>query len=242
MPSWSRYVLTPVLLLLPGFAFASSIEINSTCVLGTCPPASGPTDAVQLGQSVGPTTGTYSLAFGNGDQYLISWTFSASYDANRTRLSVDPMATYVGVDPSIGNDLITFQFFQNFYGPGPGTWDGSYTETVPLSLSLTAGAGSTVSGQLSYDGQPMGLIGPHGPGDFLEQNTMTLSGLTDNTLASIFVFNFDFHQGTTANTTASAASVTVADVPEPAQALPLGIAFLGAAYRLATRRRRNRAR
>lgn len=203
------------LLLLPFVASAGDIQINGTCVLGTCPPPSGTSDALQFNQSIGLTTGSYSLTLGT-DQYSITWSYSASYTAAGTELSIDPVATYIGASPSVGNDTIDFNFFQNYYDNSPGSWDGAYTETVPLDLSGNVGAGSTVSGQLFYDGQSLPLVGPFGPGSHFGQYTETLSGLTDPTLAAEYEFIFDFQAGT--ETGASASSV-----PEPYEVLPLGL-------------------
>jgi hypothetical protein len=187
-----------------------------------------------LGQSIGPTSGNYLYTFGDGDQYQINWVFAASYNGTSTQLSVDPMAIYVGSNPSVGNDVIDFQFFQNFYDSTRPDWDGNYTEDVPLSLSANAGSPSTVSGELFYDGQGLGLIGPFGPGNNTGQNTVALTGLTDPTLAAEFVFTADFQSGTAPGANAAA----FANVPEPAEALPLGIVFLAFGFRLVSRRRR----
>src|SRR5580698_9696836 len=108
MPSKSWRFLTLLVLFIPGLALAASIEINSTCVAGPCPPPSGAGSAILLGQSIGPTSGNYLYTFGDGDQYQINWVFAASYNGTSTQLSVDPMAIYVGSNPSVGNDVIDF--------------------------------------------------------------------------------------------------------------------------------------
>jgi len=219
-------------LLLPSFAAASSVQINATCVYGTCPP--GPSDALQMNQSVSPTAGTYMLTIGT-DQYQIDWTLSASYDSGGTKVSVNPTATYIGALPSTSDDLITFTFYQDFYDARSGIWNGSYTENVPLLLSATAAPGSTIQAELFYDNQGLGTVGPFGPGSYYESHTKLLSGLADGTLSAKFVFNFDFKPGTTKNSLGTSPSTPT---PEPAQMLPLGMAFLGGAYKLVTRRRK----
>jgi hypothetical protein len=223
------------LLLLPA-ASAGDIQINGTCVLGTCPPPSGTSDAIQFGQSIGPANGSYSLTFANTDVYSITWTYSASYTAAGTALMVSPVATYTGVSPSVGNDAIAFNFFQNYYDNSPGSWDGAYTETIPLALFGNVGSGSTASGELFYDGQGLGLVGPFGLGSHVGQNTVNLTGLTDSTLAAEYKFTYNFATGT--QTGGGGSSPPPATIPEPYEALPLGLAVAGLVCgRLAVRRR-----
>ena len=224
------------LLLLPFIASAGDIQINGTCVVGACPPPSGTSDALQFNQSIGLTTGSYSLTFADTDQYSITWSYSASYTAAGTQLFIDPAATYIGASPSVGNDDIAFDFFQNFYDNSPGSWDGSYTESVPLNISGNVGAGSTASGQLFYDGQSLPLVGPFGLGSHLGQNTATLTGLTDPTLAAEYELVFDFQAGT--QTGAGDSSPAASSVPEPYEALPLGLALGCVAWNRRAARRR----
>ena len=219
------------LLLLPSAAFAGDIQINGVCVFGTCPPPSGTSDALQFGQSIGPTTGSSVLTFVDTDAYSITWSYGASYTAQGTEIIINPVATYTGGSPSLGNDVITFNVFQNYYDSSPGSWDGAYTETVPLALLGNVGAGSTVEAELFYDGQGLGLVGPFGPGYHFGQNTVSLTGLTGSTLSAEYEFTFDFQAGTL--TGADAGSV-----PEPYEALPLGLALAGlVCSRLVVRRR-----
>jgi hypothetical protein len=217
--SW--YFLAVLVLLVPFGAMAADVQINGTCVVGTCPPPNpGPTDAIQFNGSVGPTPGSYNLLFGDGDAYTISWIFSASYGNNGTEVSITPTATYTGSSPSAGNDVINFDFFQNFYDNSPGSWDGSYTETVPLQLFGNVGAGSVVQAELFIDGQGLGLVGPYGVGDHFGSNTENLTGLDAATLSYEYEFNYDFQAGTQRGSTASS-------VPEPYETLPLlGVVLL----------------
>jgi hypothetical protein len=211
-----------LLMLVPAGAIAGSIQINGNCVLGTCPPVTGPTDALQSGQSIGPTTGSYDLSFLNGDTYTISWTFSASYSDAGTQLSVDPVATYTGASPSVGNDVIDFSFYQNFYDATPGTWDGDYSESVALSMQGNVGAGSTAEGELFWDGQGLGLVGPSGPGYFVGKNTVSLTGLNDSTLSAEYDFTYDFQAGTQQGAGVSSPA------PEPSEAVAVMVAVAAA--------------
>lgn len=215
-----RYSLVAFLLLLPSVVLAGDIQIDGVCVLGTCPPPTGTSDALQLGQSIGPTPGSSSVAFG-ADPYSVAWTFAAAYTALGTSLSVDPVVTYTGASPSTTNDVITFNFFQNYYDASAGTWNGAYTETIPLNILGNVGAGSTASAELFYDGQGLGLVGPFGPGYHYGQNTVSLTGLTASTLSAEYEFTFDFQPGTLTGASESS------PVPEPYQALPLGLALAG---------------
>jgi hypothetical protein len=207
-------------LVLTSAALADDIQINGACVLGTCPPPSGPSDAIQFGQSISGN-GSYALVFGDGDQYSIKWTYSASYTGAGTAVTIYPVATYVGSSPSIGNDTIAFDSFQNIYDSSRGSWDGSYTETIPLSLSGNAGAGSTVSGELFWDGQGLGLIGPFGIGNNVGQNTETLTGLDATTLSAEYAFTFNFDAGTQNGAVASSSPV-----PEPVYTYLMGFGLL----------------
>jgi hypothetical protein len=218
-------------LLLPITASAEAILINSTCVVGTCPP--GPTDVIGFGQSIGPITGSYSLMFPNSDTYSVGWSFSASYSASGTEIVADPVVTYAGLAPSLGDDVITLHFYANYYDSSSGSWDGAYTETIPLELYGNVGAGSTVSAELYYGGQGIGLVGPYGLGYHFTRETTTLTGLTGDTLPAEFVFNFNFEAGTETGSGGSASPV-----PEPCEALPLGLALGCIVWvRLAARRR-----
>jgi hypothetical protein len=124
-------------------------------------------------------------------------------------------------------------FYANYYNSSPGTWDGAYTETVPLELYGNVGAGSTVSAELFYGGQGIGLVGPFGPGYHFAQVTTTLTGLNNDILPAVFVFNFNFEAGTDTGSGGSGSPV-----PEPCEALPLGLALGCVVWgRLAARRR-----
>jgi hypothetical protein len=231
-PATCRYLFLAFLLSLPFAAFAADIQINGVCVVGTCPPPSGTSDAIQFGQSIA-SVGSYPLTFADTDTYLITWSYSASYDASGTEIVINPAATYTGASPSLGNDVITFNFFQNIYDDSPGSWDGLYTETVPLALYGNVGAGSTVSGELFWDGQGLGLVGPFGVGYHSGQNSATLTGLDDPTLAAEYEFTYDFQAGTQPGGGGDS------PVPEPYEALPLGLALSGCVVwrRLAARQR-----
>jgi hypothetical protein len=149
---------------------------------------------------------------------------------------VSPVVTYTGASPTTTNDIVTVDFFQNFYDTSSGTWDGTYTEHVPLSLTSNAASGSYVEGELYIDGtNGLGLAGPVGPGGSTyvqeSENLTGFPGDTNSTLLYEYEFTFDFTAGTTSGATA-------ASVPEPSQLLPLGVALSAVAiFGFVSRRR-----
>jgi hypothetical protein len=217
-----RHAIVACLLLSPFAAFAADIEINGTCIQGTCPPPAGTSDALQFGQSnasPGSTPSPYSLMV-NGDTYSISWTYSDSFTSG-TEIVINPVATFVS-GPSTTTDTITFDFFQNYYtNISNPTWDGTYTETVPLDIEGPVASGSTASGELFYDGQGLGLVGPVGPGFHYKQNMVALTGLDLSTLSAEYEFTYTFAPGTTGG------SISSPSIPEPAETLPLALLGLG---------------
>jgi hypothetical protein len=224
-----RHAIAACLLLSPFVASAADIEINGTCIQGTCPPPSGTSDAVQSGQSNSGAS-SYNLTI-NSDNYLISWTYSDSYTPNGTEIVINPTATFVS-GPSTTSDTITFDFFQNYYTPGNNiTYDGAYTETVPLDIEGNVGSSSTAQAELFYNGQGLGLVGPVGPGFHFQQNTANLSGLDSNTLSAEYEFTYIFGSNTTSGFISSPSGV-----PEPSESLPL--AALGIGFVAFTLRRR----
>src|ERR1035437_10079608 len=211
-----------VLLLLPCGAFGASFVLDSSCLVGagldTCPPSGAGT--INYGSSI---SGNGSQLFTvNSDQYLAQWTFAASYTINGTYILFDPMVSYLGAIATAQNDVITFDMMQNYFDSSPGTWDGTYNENVPLFLSSTVGAGSWMSAVLEYGlpSQPLPTVTLSTPGFIDAQGSANLTGLTNNTLQAQYNFTFDFQQGT-------APGAIEGPIPEPAQALPVGLALVG---------------
>ncbi|MBV8052005.1 MAG: hypothetical protein JOZ80_12490 [Acidobacteriaceae bacterium] len=209
-------------LLLPLALHAADIKINSTCELGDCTNV----DALGDGQSVGPANFSYNYTVGS-DTYNFSGTYAASYsNTGGNNISLTLNATYTGSGPSTGHDVISFDLLQNYYDPRPGTWDGTYTESIPVSFSGNVGTGSTVTANLCYDGsQCVGQVGPYGPGSYDVSNSAVLTGLgTGDYLDADFNFTFDFMPGTQPG-----AGGDVTSAPEPAQTIPaaLGLALIG---------------
>jgi hypothetical protein len=233
------FLAIAVLLLLPSAAFATtSFAINTTCItgvgLGTCPPPfPDPSAGLTYGASVSGSA-SYTYTFGDGDSYLVSWQYAASYGANGSYILAEPTATYIETSPSVGTDTLTFNMYETIYDNTPGSWDGVYTEYVPLFLSSNVGTGSTISGELYIDSTSggLGLVGPYGPGTWYGQNSVDLTSLgSGSTLVEDYRVTFVFAPGTQIG--ASGASV-----PEPALALPVGLALLGLGIHSLLARRR----
>ncbi len=219
-PFKKRHAFVACLLMTPLAAFATDIEINGVCVQGTCPPPSGSSDALQVGQSTS-NSGSYNLNFGDGDKYLVTWSYADSFPGG-THIVVNPVATFVS-GPSTSTDTISFDLFQNFYSAGAANWDGTYTQTVPLDIEGSVGSGSTASAEVFYDGQGLGEAGPFGPGYHDQATSMLLTGLDGTTLSAEYEFTYTFAPGTQSGGNASSPSV-----PEPSETLPLAILGVGA--------------
>jgi hypothetical protein len=192
----SVWRLVAIALATPLIALPAAIEINGTCELGNC--ASPDSLVGNAGNGVYPQdlTGSFSYPVAVGsDNFVVTGSYDTGYTASSgTFVNVFPAITYVGTGPSTSLDKITFDIFQNFFDSTPGTWDGTYTETVPL----TVGANSTASAQLLWDGQSVGLVGPYGPGTYNASQSANLTGLDGNTLSADYQFVFTFDPGTPA--------------------------------------------
>jgi hypothetical protein len=177
---------------------------------------------VGFNQSIPFTDFDFNYTFSDGDTYNISGQYAARYDSDGTWIDVTPVVMYTGSAPAAGTDRITFDLLQNYFDNSPGTWDGNYTETLPLVNS--AGRGSTLSAQLIIDGQGLPVAGPFGPGSYYLQNTAYLSGLTGDILSWDYQFQFDFPATTTLRGARMARLES--PVPEPCLMFPCGIALM----------------
>ncbi|HMF79462.1 MAG TPA: PEP-CTERM sorting domain-containing protein [Bryobacteraceae bacterium] len=190
----------------------------------------GPT--VGFGGSNGPTNFN-TTATVNGDTYAIFGTYSASYNAGGTFISINPTVAYTGVAPTAQLDTITLSYTQPYFDNSPGSWDGVYSQNIPFNISGVA-PGSTFSGQLSYDGQGLGLITATGNGSFNGSNSANLTGLNGDTLTAVFDFTFNFGAGATPGALANSPAGVV---PEPSEMLPVGLGLAGFLFVVARRRR-----
>ena len=203
------------------------IDINGTCEVN-CPT----TPPVSNGESQSGSF-NFDYTFGDGDIYNISGQYGASYSSvTGSYILATPIVTYVGPSPSVGADTVTFDLLQGYFDNSPGSWAGTYTEDVPLTLN--APAGSTISALLLYDGESVGLVGPYGPGSYFVQKSTSLdfgANDTSNTLSADYNFVFSFVPGTT---TGQGGSST----PEPVMTIPCLLCLALAAGHLYRRKRR----
>jgi len=221
-PKGRWFALAPLLLLICGPAHAGVITINGTDEVGS----SGAIDSIGFNQSIPLTDFNFNYTLPDGDTYDIFGQYAARYDNDGTWIYVTPTVVYTGAGRAAGSDLIVFDLFQNYFDDSPGTWDGAYTETLPLQNA--AGPGSTISAQLLIDGQELPLVGPYGPGTYYQQNTASLTGLTGDTLAWDYRFQFDFPAARTLRGARMARLAVIPPVvtPEPATAIPCAAAFV----------------
>jgi|HubBroStandDraft_5_1064220.scaffolds.fasta_scaffold127075_1 hypothetical protein len=195
------------------------ITVNGMNEIGT----SDAVDSIGYRQSIALSNYSFEYTMADGDAYQISGEYAASFDGGGTSIYVEPTVVYKGAAPAVSSDSITFDLLQNYFDDSPGTWDGEYTETIPLG-SNTAVVGSTMAVQLFIDGQGLPPMGPFGPGnDYSAQNTADLTGLDGDTLSYDYRFQVYFPR-----TTKFGAEMAIesAVTPEPALTVLCGIALL----------------
>jgi hypothetical protein len=206
-------------------AHAAVVQLNGTCEVGSCSTLQA--DALTFGTGIGTTPFNFNYTFANTDEYAVSGTYSASYGASGSLFSVTLGVTYLGNSSSGPSQADSFDVdvLQDIFDNGPGTFDGTYTESVPVSIFGAVGPGSSVAAQLLWDGQSVGLIGPFvGDGTYSGSNAANLTGLTGDYLDGDFQFIYNFAAGTQAGAGSSVASST----PEPAETIPAAL-IIGAA-------------
>ena len=198
-------------LALPALGLCDAVEINGTCVSGSCTTP----DAISYpGSSSGSNSTNITV---NGDTFNVLTSFSATFNGSGTSMTADPTVTYTGSSPLTNTDAITINFFQRFYYPGTSvTWNGTYNENFPFTVATD----TTAAAELFIDGQGIGAVGPYGPGSYNVSKSANLSGLNGNYLTYDFQYTFDFNPG-------AAPGTTVSSTPEPAQTIPVASAIVG---------------
>ncbi len=224
------FSLAALLLAAPLLCLPAIIQVNGTCEVGAgCPTV----DSITNGGSVGPTNFNFNTSV-NGDAYNFNGTYSASY-VNGTHLAINFSTIYTGTLPTATNDVLTLDIFQNYNTPGATSWDGNYSETIPVNLGTTTGASSSVTGDAYYDQtHDVGPLTFTGPGFHSGQKTTDLTGLTGATLDADFRFTLDFTAGTLSGGTIT---VLPTSVPEPSQAAPVCLVLAGLFCTVLVRRR-----
>ena len=170
------------------------------------------------------------VTLSDGDVYDVFGNYYSSYtDTTGTKVNINPTVIYQGSSPSVANDNISIVFTQQFFDSRPGTWDGHYTSTTPVNFSGSVGAGSSVTAEVFYDGQSLGSkTGTSG----VLNSAADLTGLTGDTLTSTYDITYSLNAGTQPEAGASSSSV-----PEPTEALPVGLGLAGLLYAMARRKR-----
>jgi hypothetical protein len=218
----SLFILS--ILMAPAFARADSIQINGTCEVGDCTTAGLQASAISYGQVTGPNTFVLSDYIVGSDPYNIDITSYGATYLSGTYIYIDFSATYIGSSPSTTADTIQLDELQDFYSNIPGTWDGNYTENVPVIV----GNGTTFQANLCYNGGEstvcVGQVGPLSAGTYnyaLSNGLMGLGG--GDYLAADFDFVLKFPEGTAPGTTIDVLS----SVPEPRQTIPVAVLLVG---------------
>jgi MYXO-CTERM domain-containing protein len=216
-----------VVVAVPFTAQSAAVSVQGNCV--TASSCSSPT-TISYDQTI---TGTvpYSLTFADGDKYGITVAYSATYGAAGSQIVVDPTITYIGSAPSVATDVISLNFYQSIFDNSPGTFDGTYSETIPIVVP----ANVEVFGQLFVDGQGLPLLGPFTNGTYDPNAMQALTGLNGNTLAYEYNFTYQFSAGVLNGTSTSSPSAML--TPEPAQTIPAALALGGFALAAFRRRR-----
>jgi hypothetical protein len=221
---FSRLALLALTLPLAGFSAAvTSISVNSTCDYNCA--ASLSAGALTVGTSSGSTF-SFGVTLANGDMYTISGSYANSFPGG-TFLGFYPIATYTGnsihgaVD-AVGQDTLSIDMFQDFFSATATKWDGSYNEIIPIDLPV---AGSSATGNVSYDGQTVGVLGPvYGTGFYTLTGNAPLSGLTGTLLTTDYNLTFVFPGGTA---TAPGSFASSPAIPEPVQTIPVAVGLIG---------------
>jgi hypothetical protein len=225
------------ILMAPAMVLASNIEINGVCQQAApdCLPAGLQASALHVGGSTGPDSLDVSNYTINTDTYDINITSYGATYLSGTYIYIDLSATYTGSSPSTSADTIQVDELQDFFDNTPGTWDGNYTEVVPVIV----GNGATFQANLCYNGglstQCVGQVGPVGAGTYNSSLSSNLVGLGGGDyLAADFQFVFNFSDGTLPGTTVDVRS----SVPEPSQRIAVALALLGGLCGMLIRRRK----
>lgn len=238
---WEEYLVTlkgsllvsSLVLLAPTLALSTTVSINNQCQTPNC----FSPDTLNAGGSTGSSLYTI-YTFANGDQYFVSGTYGASYDAaNGVNISVNPAAQYIG---NIANknapsqaDILTFNFYQN-YNFTTGSADGYYMYYAISDTSGPIASNSSYTVNLDWDGQQIGAsvwgVGYSGTNLF---NQKLYSGLVTDPLAADYFISMFFGAGSDPG----AAFTTI--TPEPSSILLLaigGLGLLGVAFKGARRK------
>jgi hypothetical protein len=157
------------------FGQSAGIQVNSTCEVGTC------------GSGVGTVTNTtavtpfnFNYTFGDGDQYLITGSVTATDTGSSSFSTSRPFVVeYVGPTAvSVGTDVLSIQQYINFASTAT---SGSFNHSDTGQFAGTFGSGSSLTSQSFYGGNASSVRGPYTPpGSFNQAFTIgPFLGLTN---------------------------------------------------------------
>ncbi len=206
-------VLLSSLLLVPSLALPAALSVNGTCELGSC----ASPDSISYPTVIPTTPFNFTYTVGS-DTYALTGTYTTGYTDSGSNIGITLSAVYTGSAPSTAADTINVHLLQNIFDDSAGSFDGAYSEHIPVKV----GAGSMFTGQLSFDGQGIGTIGPLSAGTYDITKTANLTGLDGNTLSADYNLIFAFAAGTAPGTGTSVLS----SVPEPTQTIPIAFGLV----------------
>ncbi len=171
-----------------------------------------------------------TVTLADGDMYSLSPLYSTTTSGG-THVDFKPTATYESSTPlTAGFDAITMTYTQTITAASNLSFDGTYTETVPLF----AGDHETASGHLTVGTTDFPTIALSGPGSFTGTASEDIENLPSGSVTETWTFLFQFFNGAVKGESASSPTSTV---PEPAQIIPAGLSLVGFAL-VALRRRK----
>jgi hypothetical protein len=211
-------LLAAVLLLTPALSLPAALSINGTCELGNC--ASPDSLPAVDGSSAGQAFNIVYTLF-NSDAYRISGNFGTTNSAaGDNTIGLNVTARYLGnaTASASANDAINIDLLQNYvYSYGI----GFFSEYSNIQFSGPLAAGSLVTEQLSYNGDPLPLMVYINPNGGSQSNSNEfISGLPDPILADLRL-SFDFAAGSLPG-----ATIAQIAVPEPGAMLLIGIGLV----------------
>ncbi|MBV8553872.1 MAG: hypothetical protein JOY54_21440 [Acidobacteriaceae bacterium] len=203
-----------------------SICVNNVAELGNC--NSG--KALTANQSF-TNIFSYDVKV-NGDPYNVYGNYTVNNSsANGPTFIFNASAKYLGTTPTRRLDVLHIDFAQR-YLVNPSYLTGWYDTTASGTLSGNAGAGSFWEVVPSVDKTRLGTIGPFGIGThsggaelyFGPGSPTHTPALKRDPIDITVDYTYDFRAGTDPGAGGTAFS---AATPEPAETLPIALAFVG---------------
>ena len=201
------FSVAALLMAAPLLCLPAAIQANGMNELGT---GANP-GTLTAGQSASGTFSFFYTFTGDGDQYYVT----TSYSATDTPLALNGSvgAVYVGntanpAEASVGDDTLNVDILQNFAYTGSSSAPGN--ESFTLTQAGNA-PGSYTEAQLIFDNQSIGVLGPYyGPGSkTYSAGPTTLTNL-GNPVNGDLRYTFFFAAGTAVPEPSASGSVALA--------------------------------